>query len=266
MTAERRDLDVADLFHVRRAGLGELPSHATDLHGGRADGVGQDDRHLEDDAELLADVVGGELFEALGAVTGLEEERIAGGDLAEVCLERPGLLGEDQRGHLRDGLQRPFECAGVGPVRLLPCDSFLPGTGRPLLTRRHVHKASEAHCAGREMIRVRPDRRFARAYACPHACRSTPARCVEALARFVPLDQPVLDVGCGTGLSGAALAAGGFVDVSGQDVNQAMLDVARRARRVSRPASRRSRQVAGDYGPHFDELGSESMVYVLRRT
>ncbi|MGB3737635.1 MAG: class I SAM-dependent methyltransferase [Ilumatobacter sp.] len=164
----------------------------------------------------------------------------------------------------------------------------------------------------------------------------TPARCVEALALFVPFDQPVLDVGCGTGLSGAALAAGGFVDVSGQDVNQAMLDVARQ-RGVYRdlrladlddpfpfepgtyaacsaigvigfgaaPASLlgevldalasgghlvfsyndlavddphyagaladvissgTAEQVAADYGPHFDALGSESMVYVLRRT
>jgi len=163
----------------------------------------------------------------------------------------------------------------------------------------------------------------------------TPGRCVEALARFVPLDQPVLDVGCGTGLSGVALAAGGFSDVSGQDVNDAMLDVARR-RGVYRevrladlddpfpfepgtfaactaigvigfgaaPAtllrevldsmapgghlvfsfndlavndpgyggalaevldSGVAEQVFDEYGPHFDALGSESMVYVLRR-
>lgn len=55
----------------------------------------------------------------------------------------------------------------------------------------------------------------------------SPQRCAEALAQFAPLDVPVLDVGCGTGISGAALAAVGFTDVSGQDVNADMLDRAR---------------------------------------
>lgn len=55
----------------------------------------------------------------------------------------------------------------------------------------------------------------------------TPTRCAEALARFVSLDAPILDIGCGTGISGAALLAAGFTDLSGQDVNLAMLDLAR---------------------------------------
>lgn len=55
----------------------------------------------------------------------------------------------------------------------------------------------------------------------------TPARCAQALARFAPLDTPVLDVGCGTGMSGAALSAAGFSDISGQDVNAEMLEQAR---------------------------------------
>ena len=56
----------------------------------------------------------------------------------------------------------------------------------------------------------------------------TPGRCAEALAQFVPLDRPILDIGCGTGLSGSALHAAGFIDVSGQDVNGEMVQVARR--------------------------------------
>lgn len=55
----------------------------------------------------------------------------------------------------------------------------------------------------------------------------TPWRCAEALASFVPNDAPVLDIGCGTGISGAALAAAGFTNLSGQDVNAEMLDRAR---------------------------------------
>ena len=55
----------------------------------------------------------------------------------------------------------------------------------------------------------------------------SPQRCAEALAQFVAFDAPVLDVGCGTGLSGQAPAATGFRNLSGQDVNAEMVDVAR---------------------------------------
>ncbi len=69
----------------------------------------------------------------------------------------------------------------------------------------------------------------------------SPQRCAEALARFVPPDTPVLDIGCGTGLSGTALAAAGFTDISGQDVNAEMLERARatgiyRELRITDPA------------------------------
>jgi predicted TPR repeat methyltransferase len=55
----------------------------------------------------------------------------------------------------------------------------------------------------------------------------SPQRCAEALATFVPLDRPILDIGCGTGLSGVALSAAGFSDISGQDVNPEMVHIAR---------------------------------------
>jgi predicted TPR repeat methyltransferase len=57
----------------------------------------------------------------------------------------------------------------------------------------------------------------------------TPRRCAEALRRFVEPDAAVLDIGCGTGLSGAALASAGLTDLVGTDVNTQMLDVARAA-------------------------------------
>jgi len=55
----------------------------------------------------------------------------------------------------------------------------------------------------------------------------SPGRCALALAQFVPLDQPILDIGCGTGMSGSALSAIGFTVVDGQDPNPAMVEVAR---------------------------------------
>lgn len=53
---------------------------------------------------------------------------------------------------------------------------------------------------------------------------ATPGRCAEALARFMP-DQtlPVLDFGCGTGLSGLALKLAGFTTLDGMDLSPDML-------------------------------------------
>lgn len=53
---------------------------------------------------------------------------------------------------------------------------------------------------------------------------ATPARCAAALrAHLDDPAAPVLDFGCGTGLSGAALAAAGFTTVDGVDLSADML-------------------------------------------
>ncbi|MEM7301077.1 MAG: methyltransferase domain-containing protein [Pseudomonadota bacterium] len=54
-----------------------------------------------------------------------------------------------------------------------------------------------------------------------------PQRCAEALQTFgVPSSARILDVGCGTGLSGQALLKAGFADIDGCDFSQEMLDKA----------------------------------------
>lgn len=54
-----------------------------------------------------------------------------------------------------------------------------------------------------------------------------PARIAGMLADHADLDAPVLDAGCGTGLSGRALRAAGFVgDLTGIDLSEASLPVA----------------------------------------
>ena len=60
---------------------------------------------------------------------------------------------------------------------------------------------------------------------------ATPGRCADALARFVP-DQmePVLDFGCGTGLSGLSLKLAGFATLDGLDLSPEMLAKARAKR------------------------------------
>jgi predicted TPR repeat methyltransferase len=52
---------------------------------------------------------------------------------------------------------------------------------------------------------------------------ATPARCAEALAAVVDTAAPVLDIGCGTGLSGLALRAAGFTTIDGTDLSPEML-------------------------------------------
>ncbi len=97
VAAVGRQLDLADLLDVGRARLGELAGHAADLHHRHAGAVGQHDGHLQQHAERVADVVGGEILEALGAVAALQQEGVARGHLGQRRLELARLAGEDQR-------------------------------------------------------------------------------------------------------------------------------------------------------------------------
>lgn len=54
----------------------------------------------------------------------------------------------------------------------------------------------------------------------------SPRRCADALAQFASPDTAIMDIGCGTGLSGAALARAGFNNISGNEVNADMLSQA----------------------------------------
>ena len=56
----------------------------------------------------------------------------------------------------------------------------------------------------------------------------TPARCAAALAQFATdKAAPLLDIGCGTGLSGVALVAAGFSTLDGTDFSPEMLALAK---------------------------------------
>ncbi|MCH2165530.1 MAG: methyltransferase domain-containing protein [Marinovum sp.] len=56
----------------------------------------------------------------------------------------------------------------------------------------------------------------------------TPRRIAEALAAHLPAgDGPILDFGCGTGLSGIALRSAGISALHGTDINAAMVNEAR---------------------------------------
>ena len=53
-----------------------------------------------------------------------------------------------------------------------------------------------------------------------------PTVAASLLKREVPVDGKILDAGCGTGLSGAALQTAGYQDITGMDLSQDSLDLA----------------------------------------
>lgn len=56
---------------------------------------------------------------------------------------------------------------------------------------------------------------------------ATPARCADALAAVqTPVSARILDFGCGTGVSGTALAARGFTNLDGCDLSIQMMKIA----------------------------------------
>src|SRR4029078_13354630 len=89
--------DAVLLLGRRRARLRELAGDAADLHHRRSGGIGEHHRHLEEDAEEVADVVGAMLGEALGAIAALEQEGLALGDAAERLHQVARLTGKNQR-------------------------------------------------------------------------------------------------------------------------------------------------------------------------
>ena len=55
----------------------------------------------------------------------------------------------------------------------------------------------------------------------------TPDRLAAALAEHAPFDARILDFGCGTGISGAALCRAGFTQIDGTDITAEMLEQAK---------------------------------------
>ena len=97
VAAVARQLLAVLLLGVGGARLGELPGHAADLHHPGVAGEGEDQRHLQEQLEIVADVVGLVLLEALGAVAALQQEALAPRHLGEPLLEVEHLLDENQR-------------------------------------------------------------------------------------------------------------------------------------------------------------------------
>ena len=96
MSAERGNLEVADLLGVAAAGLGELPRDTAHFDDRYARGVGQGHRHLQDDFELVANGIGASDVKRLCAVASLQQESFALGDIGEEVLEVTRFTGKNQ--------------------------------------------------------------------------------------------------------------------------------------------------------------------------
>ena len=83
----------------------------------------------------------------------------------------------------------------------------------------------------------------------------TPLRIAEALARHVKdLSIPILDYGCGTGVSGQAFQKAGFLTIDGVDISTEMLEVA-----AQKKIYRRLEVFAPESGPNV-KLGAYSII------
>ena len=83
----------------------------------------------------------------------------------------------------------------------------------------------------------------------------TPLRVAEALARHVKdLSIPILDYGCGTGISGQAFQEAGFLTIDGVDISDEMLEVA-----AQKKIYRRLEVFAPETGPDV-KLGAYNII------
>ena len=133
VAAVARQLDAVDLLGVRRARFCKLPGDAADLHHRQRAGIGQDDGHLQQHAEKVADVVGAMLGKALGAIAALQQEGFARGDARQRLFQVAGLAGKHQRrkrGELRLDIG---QCLGIGIIGHLQHRPGAPAIGRPPL-------------------------------------------------------------------------------------------------------------------------------------
>ena len=142
---------------VGGARLGELAGHAAHLDHRAAGAIGQNHRHLQQHAEGVADVVGMELGEALGAVAALQQESPAARHRGKALLQPPRLAGEDQRRIVAQRRLDLGERRVVGIVRHLPDRPAPPTVGVPSLRHDQPREATQERVLTVRNIRFFPE-------------------------------------------------------------------------------------------------------------
>ena len=88
-------------------GLANWPAMRPTFTTGLRAGEGQHHRHLQEDAEEVADVVRAMLGEALGAIAALQQEPVTGSDGSKLLLQLARLTCKNQR---RKGGETGLRC------------------------------------------------------------------------------------------------------------------------------------------------------------
>ena len=131
MAPEGGKLDTVHRLGIAGPGLRELAGDPTDLHHGYAGVVRENDRHLEDHPEPVANGVGG-CVEGFGAVAGLEQKGLTFRDGGQFLSELAGLAGEDQWREVAQLVEDLVVGVGVRPLGLLEGHAVAPGPGGPI--------------------------------------------------------------------------------------------------------------------------------------
>ena len=119
VAAVGREGDAVAGLVVGAARLGVLAGEAAQLHDGDRGGVRQHDRHLQQHAQLVADVVGSDAGEGLGAVAALEQEGLTPRHRGDLGGQVVALTREDERRHGPQSGHGSVDGPGVGIGRLL---------------------------------------------------------------------------------------------------------------------------------------------------
>ena len=146
VATERGEFDPVDGLGVRRARLGELAGDPADLHHRHSCGVLEHHRHLEDDLQLVAHLIGGEVSERLRTVARLQQERTSRCDLGEVGLKGARFACEHKWRKGRDVLEDSVKTPSVRPKRLLGSSACLPRIGGPRRTHPLTLTRSPSSC------------------------------------------------------------------------------------------------------------------------
>ena len=127
-----RQFDTIQRFRRRRARLRELARHAADLDHRAGSREGQHDGHLQQNLEGVADIVGIEFGEALGAIAALQQEGVPLGHTGQLVFQFARLAGEYQRRLRPEDVLRGGQFRGVGKFRHLQNRHAAPGFRRPI--------------------------------------------------------------------------------------------------------------------------------------
>ena len=96
--------DAINGLGIGRARFGKLTRHATDFDDRQLGTIGQHNRHLQQYAERIADIVGVVLNEAFGAIAALQQKRTSLAYLSELRFQIARFTGNNQRRKARQAI------------------------------------------------------------------------------------------------------------------------------------------------------------------